>query len=42
MTAKGKDEPLHKIIGSDGRKNQAIKDYFRKLLQRRNRPRCQA
>lgn len=39
MTAKGKDEPLHKIIGSDGRKNQAIKDYFRKLLQRRNRPR---
>jgi hypothetical protein len=42
MTAKGKDEPLHKIIGSDGRKNQAIKDYFRKLLHRRKPPHLQA
>jgi predicted RNA-binding protein YlqC (UPF0109 family) len=34
MSAKGDKEPLNKIIGSTGKTNQAIKDYFRKLFQR--------
>jgi hypothetical protein len=35
MPAKGKDEPLHKIIGTTGEKNQSIKDFFRKLVHRK-------
>lgn len=36
MPAKGDKEPLHKVIGSTGQTNQAIKDFFRKLFQRGN------
>jgi len=34
MSAKGDKEPLNKIVGSTGKANQAVKDYFRKLFQR--------
>lgn len=39
MAAKGDDEPLRKVIGSKGGTNQAIKDWFRKLVQRNKPPR---
>jgi len=35
MPAKGDDEPLRKVIGSTGQKNQAIKNYLRKLFRRK-------
>lgn len=35
MPAKGDNEPLHKVLGSTGQQNQAIKDFFRKILERR-------
>ncbi len=35
MPAKGDQEPLRNVIGSTGKKNQAIKDFFRKVFQRK-------
>ncbi len=34
MSAKRDEEPLRNVIGSRGEKNQAIKDFLNKLLQR--------
>ncbi len=34
MPAKGDKEPLRNVIGSTGKKNEAIKSYFRRLFGR--------
>jgi predicted RNA-binding protein YlqC (UPF0109 family) len=34
MATKGDNGPLRKVIGSTGRRNQAIKDFFSKTLRR--------
>ena len=38
MPTKGDNEPLHKVIGSTGHKNQAIKGYLAKIFGFRKRP----
>lgn len=35
MPAKGDQELLRNVIGSTGQKNEAIKNFFRKVFQRR-------
>jgi|BarGraIncu01122A_1022018.scaffolds.fasta_scaffold332950_1 hypothetical protein len=38
MPTKGDNEPLHKVIGSTGHKNQAIKGFLAKIFGFRKRP----